>query len=110
MAITNLTEVSFHDFINNSEVLVLIDFWAEWCGPCKIIAPTIEKLSQENSGKLLVGKVDIDACPSLAEQYAVRSIPTLIVFKNGDPEQIIVGAQKNLIEEKINQLIQNANL
>jgi thioredoxin 1 len=105
MTITNLTESNFHDFINQSEVPVVIDFWAEWCGPCKMIAPTIEKLSQEHSGKLSVGKVDIDSNTELAEQYHVRSIPTLMVFHNGNPSQVIVGAQKDLIEEKINQLV-----
>ena len=105
MAITNLTESTFHDYINNSEVPVVIDFWAEWCGPCKMIAPSIEKLSQDHAGKLLVGKVDIDSNQELAEQYHVRSIPTLIVFTGGEPTQVIVGAQKDLIEDKINQLV-----
>lgn len=105
MAIENLTESTFHDYINNSEVPVVIDFWAEWCGPCKMIAPTIEKLSQKHSGKLLMAKVDIDSNQELAEQYHVRSIPTIMVFSNGEPTQVIVGAQKNLIEDKINQLV-----
>jgi thioredoxin 1 len=105
MGINNLTENTFHDFINSAEVPVLIDFWAEWCGPCKMIAPTVEKLSQQHSGKLLVGKVDIDDNQSLAEQYHVRSIPTLIIFINGAPAEVIVGSQKDIIENKINELI-----
>ena len=101
----NFTEESFHDIINNSEVPVLVDFWAEWCGPCKVIAPTIEKISQEHSGKLLVGKVDIDENQNLAEQYNVRSIPTLMIFIDGEPKEVIVGSQKDIIESKINELI-----
>jgi len=105
METINLTETSFHDFINNSDVPVLVDFWAEWCGPCKVIAPTIEKISQEHSGKLLVGKVDIDDNQNLAEQYHVRSIPTLMIFVDGEPKEVIVGAQKDIIETKINELV-----
>lgn len=105
MGTINLTETSFHDFINNSDVPVLVDFWAEWCGPCKVIAPTIEKISQEHSGKLLVGKVDIDDNQNLAEQYHVRSIPTLMIFIDGEPKEVIVGSQKDIIESKINELI-----
>jgi len=105
MGTINLTETSFHDFINNSDVPVLVDFWAEWCGPCKVIAPTIEKISQEHSGKLLVGKVDIDDNQNLAEQYHVRSIPTLMIFIDGEPKEVIVGSQKDIIESKINELV-----
>ena len=105
MGIKHLNSLGFHDFINNSDVPVVIDFWAEWCGPCKMIAPTIEKLSQEYVGKILVGKVDIDSNQELAEQYHVRSIPTLMIFIDGEPSQVIVGAQKNIIEDKIKQLV-----
>ena len=101
----NSTDETFEEDVLKSDVPVLVDFWAEWCGPCKMIAPTIEKLSQEHAGKLLVGKVDIDSNQELAEQYHVRSIPTLIVFTGGEPTQVIVGAQKDLIEDKINQLV-----
>ena len=105
MAVINLTEENFHDVVNNSEVPVVVDFWAEWCGPCKIIAPTIEKISQEHSGKLLVGKVDIDTNQELAKQYAVRSIPTVMIFKDGSPQELIVGAQKDLITKTIQKYI-----
>ena len=105
MGIKHLNGLDFHDFINNSNIPVVIDFWAEWCGPCKMIAPTLEKISQEYTGKILGGKVDIDDNQELAEQYHVRSIPTLMVFIGGEPSQVIVGAQKNIIEDKIKQLV-----
>ncbi len=101
----NFTEETFHDIINNSDVPVLVDFWAEWCGPCKVIAPTIDKISTEHSETLLVGKVDIDSNQDLAQQYQVRSIPTLMVFVDGEPQEMIVGAQKASIEEMIGRYI-----
>ena len=101
MTITNLTEDTFHDIINNSDVPVLVDFWAEWCGPCKMIAPAVEEISQKNVGKLLVGKVDIDTNPDLAQTYQIRSIPALMVFVDGEPQEVFVGAQKSQIEQMI---------
>ena len=105
MTITNLTEDTFHDIINNSDVPVLVDFWAEWCGPCKMIAPAVEEISQKNVGKLLVGKVDIDTNPDLAQTYQIRSIPALMVFVDGEPQEVFVGAQKSQIEQKIGKYI-----
>jgi thioredoxin 1 len=105
MAITNFTEDTFHDIINNSDVPVLVDFWAEWCGPCKMIAPAIEEISQKNVGKLLVGKVDIDTNPNLAETYSVRSIPTIMMFVDGEPKEMIVGVQKTAIQEMVGRYI-----
>jgi thioredoxin 1 len=101
----NLTDENFHDIVNNSDVPVVIDFWADWCGPCKMIAPTVEEISQKNVGKLVVGKVDIDANPNLAEQYQVRSIPTIIVFIDGTPTDMIVGPNKADLENKIKDLV-----
>ena len=105
MTITNLTEDTFHDIINNSDVPVLVDFWAEWCGPCKMIAPAVEEISQKNVGKLLVGKVDIDTNPDLAQTYQIRSIPALMVFVDGEPQEVFVGAQKSQIEQMIGKYI-----
>ena len=105
MTITNLTEDPFHDIINNSDVPVLVDFWAEWCGPCKMIAPAVEEISQKNVGKLLVGKVDIDTNPALAQTYQIRSIPALMVFVDGEPQEVFVGAQKSQIEQMIGKYI-----
>jgi|TARA_R100001163_G_C5043854_1_gene181452 thioredoxin 1 len=105
MTITNLTEDTFHDIINNSDVPVLVDFWAEWCGPCKMIAPAVEEISQKNVGKLLVGKVDIDTNPDLAQTYQIRSIPALMVFVDGEPQEVFVGAQKSQIEQMVGKYI-----
>ena len=105
MTITNLTEDTFHDIINNSDVPVLVDFWAEWCGPCKMIAPAVEEISQKNVGKLLVGNVDIDTNPDLAQTYQIRSIPALMVFVDGEPQEVFVGAQKSQIEQMIGKYI-----
>ena len=101
----NLTDENFHDIVNNSDVPVVIDFWAEWCGPCKMIAPTVEEISQKNVGKLIVGKVDIDTNPHLAEQYQVRSIPTIMIFIDGTPTEMIVGPNKSALENKVKTLV-----
>ena len=101
----NLTDENFHDIVNNSDVPVVIDFWAEWCGPCKMIAPTVEEISQKNVGKLNVGKVDIDTNPNLAEQYQVRSIPTIMIFIDGTPTEMIVGPNKSALENKVKTLV-----
>ncbi len=93
MATTPLTEGSFDEFIASNDVAV-IDFWAEWCGPCKIIAPILDEISEERSESLSIGKVDIDAGGNgvVGQKYGVRSIPTILVFKNGEPVESIVGA------------------
>ena len=101
----NLTDENFHDIVNNSDVPVVIDFWAEWCGPRKMIAPTVEEISQKNVGKLIVGKVDIDTNPNLAEQYQVRSIPTIMIFIDGTPTEMIVGPNKSALENKVKTLV-----
>lgn len=88
-----LTESNFDTEVVKSNVPVLVDFWATWCGPCQMIAPTIDELATEMSGKAKVGKVDVDQNPGLASQFNVQSIPTVIVFKNGKPVQTMVGAK-----------------
>lgn len=88
-----LTESNFDAEVVKSNVPVLVDFWATWCGPCQMIAPTIDELAVEMSGKAKVGKVDVDQNPGLASQFNVQSIPTVIVFKNGKPVQTMVGAK-----------------
>ena len=101
----NLTTATFVETLESSSIPVLVDFWAEWCGSCKVIAPTLEKLSQEYSGKIKIAKINIDDYPDVATQYNVRSITNLIFFVNGSPVSSIVGANKEGIENQIKQLI-----
>lgn len=88
-----LTEENFDKEVLKSDIPVLVDFWAEWCGPCKMVAPTIEELAKEYSGKAKVGKVNVDQNPSIAEKYGIRGIPTLILFRNGEIGEKMVGVQ-----------------
>ncbi|MDW8396478.1 MAG: thioredoxin [Anaerolineae bacterium] len=88
-----LTDSTFETVVEKSKGLVLVDFWAEWCGPCKMIAPIVEQIAQENDGKLVVGKLDVDANTATAMKYGVMSIPTLILFKDGEPVERMVGMQ-----------------
>ena len=84
MAITELTADMFDSEVLRSDQLVIVDFWATWCVPCKAIAPELEALAAETEGKLKIAKVDVDANNDLAAQYGIRSIPTLLLFKNGE--------------------------
>ncbi len=87
-----LTDSNFNDEVLNSDKPVLVDFWAEWCGPCRMVGPVVEELAGDYEGKVKVGKVDVDSNPQVSMQYGIRSIPSLLIFKNGDVVDQIVGA------------------
>lgn len=86
-----LTKGNFEDEVLKSEIPVLVDFWASWCGPCKMLAPTVAQIAEEYSGKIKVGKVNVDEEESLSREYGIVSIPTVILFKNGKPEETSIG-------------------
>ncbi len=97
-----ITDSNFEAEVINSEVPVLIDFWAAWCGPCKMIAPVVEELATEYDGKLKVGKLDVDENQQTAIKYGVRSIPTVLIIQGGEVKETIIGAvPKSMFEEKI---------
>ena len=89
--IVTLTETNFQEEVIESPTPVLVDFWAEWCGPCKMIAPILDELASEYDGKVKVGKVNIDKHQSIATQYGIRAIPTLLIFKDGEVAEQVVG-------------------
>ena len=86
------TDANFEEEVLKSDLPVLVDFWADWCGPCKMIAPVLEELSGELSGKLKIVKVDVDASPGIATKYVIQSIPTLMLFKDGEMVDRQMGA------------------
>ncbi|TMC50796.1 MAG: thioredoxin [Chloroflexi bacterium] len=90
---TTVTDATFKDEVLDASVPVLVDFWAAWCAPCKMIAPIVEELAGEYEGRIKVAKIDIDANPLSPGQFGVMSIPTLLLFRGGKPEQRIVGYQ-----------------
>ena len=91
--IVTLTSQNFAQEVLQSPSPVLVDFWAEWCGPCKMIAPLLDELADEYIGKVKIGKVNIDEHPSLAAQFGIRAIPTLLLIKNGEVAEQMVGAK-----------------
>jgi len=102
MATLNLTDTIFKKEVLESELTVLVDFWAAWCGPCKAVAPTIEELEKEYQGKIKFGKVNVDDNPKTTNQYGIMSIPTLMFFKNGKVMDQVVGAlSKAELKKKI---------
>jgi len=99
-----VSDAEFEEKVLNNEQPVLVDFWAEWCGPCKMIAPYLEELANEYKGKITVAKVDVDKNPDNASKYGVRSIPTLILFRKGEQIGMTVGADPNQIRRMLEKI------
>lgn len=104
--IVHVTDASFETEVVNAEVPVLVDFWAEWCGPCKMIAPVLNEIADEYAGKIKVCKIDVDANPDVPPKFGIRGIPTLIIFKGGNVEATKVGAlSKTQLTEFVEQAL-----
>jgi thioredoxin 1 len=100
------TDSNFEDKVLNSGNVTVVDFWAQWCGPCRAIAPIIEELADEYAGTALIGKVDVDANQELAMQYSIRSIPTILILKDGEVVEKHVGAiTKPALQAKIDKYL-----
>ncbi len=96
-----ITDNNFEEIINSDQP-ILVDFWAEWCGPCKMIGPVVDELAEDFEGKAVVGKVDVDTNPKVSAKFGIRSIPTLLVFKNGEIVDKQIGAvSKNVLSDKL---------
>jgi thioredoxin 1 len=105
---TAVTESSFEQEVLQSDTPVIVDFWAEWCGPCHAVSPVLDKIAEERSGELKLVKVNIDEEEGLARKYGIASIPTIILFKDGEPAAAAIGAQPKLAIEKALGLSQAA--
>ncbi|MBW3614136.1 MAG: thioredoxin [Actinobacteria bacterium] len=104
--ITTLTDANFNEEVKGSPEPVLVDFWAEWCGPCKMIAPMLQEIATEQAGKLRVAKLNVDEAPATARQFQVMSIPTLILFKDGEMQKRVVGARgKGQLMEELSEFL-----
>lgn len=104
--VVTLQDSTFEQEVLKSDTPVLVDFWAVWCGPCKAIAPTVEEIAKQYKGKLKVGKMDVDEHQKIPQQYGIRSIPTLLLFKGGRVIDTIVGAvPKTKLEESVKKAL-----
>ena len=103
MGVAEFDDTNFEREVLQADGPVLVDFWAPWCGPCRMIAPVVEELAGENSGSIKIGKLNVDDAPNFAQNYGVSSIPTLIIFKHGEVVERFVGVQpKSRLQQAIN--------
>ena len=103
-AIFEVTDGNFDQNVLKSEQPVLVDFWATWCGPCKALSPVVDQVATAYNGKVKVGKMDVDSNPSTPQRYGVRGIPTLLIFKNGQVKEQIVGyVDRDVMEKALNK-------
>lgn len=101
-----VTDSNFEEKIIKSDKPALVDFWAEWCGPCRMISPIVSEIAEEMEGKAVISKVNVDECPEVCAKYGIRNIPTILFIKNGEVFDKQVGAtQKNVLLEKLNALL-----
>lgn len=101
-----ITDANFQELILDSDKPAIVDFWAEWCGPCRMLTPIIQDLSTEYEGKAVVGKVDVDSNPGIAGKFGIRNIPTILFFKNGEVVDKQVGVvQKGVLTQKLEGLL-----
>ena len=98
-----ITDANFEELVLKSDKPVLVDFWAEWCGPCRMVGPVVEELSTEYAGKAVVGKVNVDNNSGISAKYGIRNIPTLLFFKNGEVVEKHVGVAAKLIKKSVCQ-------
>ncbi|MFT7600642.1 MAG: thioredoxin 1 [Acidimicrobiales bacterium] len=98
---TDITDATFEEVVNSATTPVVVDFWAEWCGPCKMIAPILDEIAQEQGDAVQITKLNVDENPAMAQKFGVMSIPTLLVFRDGEVDKRIVGAKgkAQLLEE-----------
>ncbi len=100
-----LTDANFDEIVLNSDKPVLVDFWAEWCGPCRMVGPVVEELSNDYQGKAIIGKVDVDSNPGISTRFGIRNIPTLLFIKGGQVVDKHVGvAPKSVLADKLNAI------
>ena len=104
--VTDLSDATFDEEIGAATGPILVDFWAEWCGPCKMVAPILSEIADENVGTIRIAKLNVDDNPDIARRFEVMSIPTMILFKDGQPEKRLVGARgKGQILEELNDYL-----